>query len=93
MNITQPEVTNILQIEINPRTGMPYKQSAKLREQKRKWASNNLDAINKNVRKWQDNNRSKMYKWQVEYQRRQRAQHKYLLELFNEALGNVEIQL
>jgi len=88
-----PEETNILEIEINPRTGLPYKQSAKLREQKRKWAANNPDKINKHVRVWQDAHREKMYEWQCAYHRRKREEHKYLLELFSEALSDGEVQV
>ena len=90
MNIEQ---TNILEIEINPRTGLPYKQSAKVREQKRKWRNNNPDVVNAHIRKWQDNNREKMYAIQIAYHRRKREEHKYLLELFNEGLGDVEIEI
>lgn len=87
------EETNILEIEINPRTGLPYKQSAKIRESKRKWALKNPDAINKHVRKWQEANRDKMYEWQTAYQRRKRQEHKYLLELFGEGLAEMEVQV
>jgi len=77
-------------IEINPRTGLPYKQSAKIREQKRKWRNNNTELVNKHIRIWQDNNREKMYAFQVAYHRRKRAEHKYLLELFNEGLDEMD---
>ena len=88
MNI---EETSFLEIEINPRTGLPYRQSAKLREQKRQWALRNQNAVIKHVRKWQDNNREKMYAIQCAYHRRKRAEHKYLLELFNEGLGDLDV--
>lgn len=88
MNIEQ---TNILEIEINPRTGLPYKQSAKLREQKRQWALRNPEKVLNNSLKWADNNRARLYKIQCAYHKRKREEHKYLLELFNEGLGEVEI--
>lgn len=88
MNIEQ---TNILEIEINPKTGLPFKQSAKVREQKRKWASRNLDVINKHVRKWQDTHRPQLSKIQCAYHKRKREEHKYLLELFHEALENMDV--
>lgn len=87
------EESNVLEIEINPRTGLPYKQSAKIREQKRKWALKNPDAINKHVRAWQALHKDKVYEWQTAYQRRKRQEHKYLLELFSEGLDDMEVSL
>jgi hypothetical protein len=88
MNASDPE-----EPEINPRTGLPYKQSAKLREQKRQWALKNPDAINKHVRAWQESNRDRMYAWQRAYHQRKREEHKYLLELFSEGVGDMEVNL
>jgi len=87
---TEHEQEPTEEVEINPRTGLPYKQSKKLREQKMKWRNNNPDVVIKHIRKWQDNNRAKMYASQVEYARRKREEHKYLLELFKESVA-VEI--
>ena len=85
-----PEQTETEEPEINPRTGLPYKQSAKLRAQKLKWRNANRELVNKHTRAYQERNKAEVYKRQVEYMRRNRERHRYLLELFNEALQKIE---
>lgn len=72
--------------EINPRTGLPYKQSAKLRAQKMAWRNKNAEIVTSHIRKWQANNRDKLTEYQVAYSRRRIAKLKYLEELFNDAI-------
>lgn len=72
--------------EINPRTGLPFKQSAKLRAQKMAWRNKNADVVNAHIRKWQLENRDKMNEYQYKWLRKRTAELKYLKEIFSEAL-------
>jgi len=84
---TEHEQEPTEEVEINPRTGLPYKQSKKLREQKMNWARRNPEKISSNSTKWAENNRAKLYKIQSAYHKRKREEYKYLLELFR---GSIE---
>lgn len=72
--------------EINPRTGLPYKTSAKVRGYKTKWRLNNTPVVIEHIRKWQANNRDKVLEYQYRYMRKRNEEHKYLKELFTEVL-------
>ncbi len=72
--------------EINPRTGLPYRQSSKLRAQKLKWRNANKEVVCKHVVDWQKRNRAQMYSYQKTYQKRLREERLYFLELFGEGL-------
>jgi hypothetical protein len=72
--------------EINPRTGLPYKTSAKVRGYKSKWRLNNTPVVIEHIRKWQANNRDKVLEYQYRYMRKKNEEHKYLKELFSEGL-------
>ena len=74
------------EIEINPRTGQPYKQSKKIREQKRNWAKKNPQASVPHIKKWIENNRERWNTICRANQEKARLEHKYLRELFAEAL-------
>jgi hypothetical protein len=79
MNTSESNETQEI-IEINPRTGLPYKQSAKLREQKRKWTKNNRDIINCHSCLWQLRNKEKMAVIQANYYRRKKERLKAMEE-------------
>lgn len=72
--------------EINPRTGLPYKTSVKVRGYKTKWRLNNTPVVIEHIRKWQANNRDKVLEYQYRYMRKRNEEHKYLKELFTEVL-------
>lgn len=89
MNNQEPEP----EIEINPRTGLPYKQSAKLRAQKLKWSKNNRETVNKCTRDYQKRHPEQMCSYQKAYQQRLREERLYFLELFSEGLVDFEINV
>jgi hypothetical protein len=74
------------QIEINPRTGQPYKTSPAARKAKAKWAKKNPEVARACVYRWIDNNRGRFNEICRESQRRTREELYYFRELFTEAL-------
>ena len=76
--------------EINPRTGLPYKQSAKLRAQKLKWRNANRELVNKHTRAYQKRNPEIYYRNHKAYLQRLREERLYFYELFGEALAMID---
>jgi hypothetical protein len=86
--MNQPE--EIDESEINPRTGLPYKQSAKLRAQKLKWSKNNRETVNKCTRAYHERNKEQLYEYQRAYHQRLKEERLYFYELFGEALAMID---
>ena len=74
------------EIEINPRTGQPYKTSRSVRASKAKWAKKNPEATRACVYRWIDNNRDRFNELCRANQLKARLENAYLRELFAEAL-------
>jgi len=78
------------EVEINPRTGQPYKTSRSVRESKAKWAKKNPEVARACVYRWIDNNREKWNemcnKNQKIYNAKIREEVLYFRELFTEAI-------
>jgi hypothetical protein len=78
------------EIEINPRTGQPYKTSPAQRKAKAKWSKKNPEASRAAVYRWIDNNRDRWNemcnKNQKIYNAKIREEVLYFRELFTEAI-------
>jgi len=74
------------EVEINPRTGLPYKTSRSVRESKARWAKKNPGASTPYIKNWIQNNRERWNEICRENQLKARLEHKYLRELFAEAI-------
>ena len=85
-DIQEHKIESDDEIEINPRTGQPYKQSKRIREQKRNWARKNPQASVPFIKNWIRNNRERWNAICRINQAKTRMELLYLRELFAEAL-------
>jgi len=74
------------EIEINPRTGQPYKTSPAQRKAKAKWSKKNPEASRAAVYRWIGNNRERWNEMCRMNQLKHRIENAYFRELFAEAL-------
>ena len=74
------------EVEINPRTGQPYKTSPAQRKAKAKWSKKNPEASRAAVYRWIGNNRERWNEMCRMNQLKHRIENAYFRELFAEAL-------